>query len=349
MQPCTWYEFSLIHIRLNSLPAYRKQEWVDQHLNWNPSEYGDIKEINFDYWEIWTPDVRSWSVIDGSQMSRSVGRDPLRVSSEGVVSWWTRAVIKSECDIDLTDFPFDQQVCSLIFGSWSLDSTHLHLTANKQFSKQVYGPFNKNAEWAVVKKEVFPSDVNVSEVATWHTVSFELVLQRRNEMYKYRIGVPYFTAWGFALFSFLSDAGSQRRLLFSSLSVLIFFMLMVQLSLQLGPHSIHTPYAIKCLGMSLVVVTGSLIASSLVHVVSRKMTESNVILPRSLTLVLDSSIVQTLFCLKASNDQPARAGDSRLLDARSSELIGREWQLMRQFADRVCFISFIVTAIFYHS
>lgn len=265
------------------------------------------------------------------------------------MSWWTRAVIRSECAIDLTDFPFDQQVCSLIFGSWSLDSTHLFLTSHKKFSKQIYGPFTQNPEWAVVKKDVFPSDLNVSEIAAWHVVSFEMTLLRRNQMYKYRVGLPYFTGWGLALFAFLFEAGSQRRLLFSSFSVLIFFMIMMQLSIQLGPHSLHTPYAIKCLGLSIVVVTGSLIVSSLIDVVSRKMAQSNVLLPRSLTLVLDSSVLQTLCCLKETMDQAASVGDSRLLDARSSELIGREWQLMRQFVDRLFFFSFIVTAIFYHS
>lgn len=305
--------------------------------------------MNFEFYEIWSPDIRSWTTFDGSQMSRSVGRDPLRVSSDGIVSWWTRAVLKSECDIDLTDFPFDRQPCSIILGSWTLDSTHLAITTNKKFNKQVYGPFSKNPEWSLIKMDVYGADTNVTEIASWHTVSVDLVLKRRNEMYKYRIGIPYFTAWSLAIFSFLSDAGSQRRLLFSSVSILIFLMLMIQLSYQLGPHSVQTPYAIKCLGMSLTVVTASLVISALIHVVSRKMTQSNVILPRIVTVVLEAGIVQTLFCLRETSDQPVRANDSRLLDARSSELIGREWQLMRQFVDRVFFLSFIVTTIFYHS
>ena len=31
------------------------------------------------------------------------------------------------CEMDVRDFPFDEQICSLDFGSWSFDSAHLYL------------------------------------------------------------------------------------------------------------------------------------------------------------------------------------------------------------------------------
>lgn len=305
--------------------------------------------MNFGFWEIWSPDIRCWSVLDGADMSRSVGRDPLRVNNDGLVSWWTRAVIRSECAIDLTDFPFDQQSCSIYMGSWTYDSMHLNLTANNKFQKQVYGPFSRNPEWAVMKKDVYQADLNQSEVAAWHSLGIELVLARRTEMYKYRVGIPYFTAWAFALFSFMSEVGSSRRLLFSAIAILVYLILMVQMAIQLGPHSIHTPYAVRCLGVSLVVVTASLIFSATINHISYSMTKSNTVLPRFLTVFLDSRVLKTLLCLREPDTSTPASLDTRLLDARSSALIGREWLLMRQFADRFCFLCFVATALFYHS
>ena len=207
----------------------------------------------------------------------------------------------------------------------------------------------RNPEWAVVKKTVYPSDLNVSEIASWHALGFELQLKRRNEMYKYRTFIPYFTAWSFALFSFLSDIGSNRRFLFSCFALAIYLMLVIQLSITLGPHSFHTPYGIKCLAMSLVVVTVSLIVSSIIQVMSLKMRQSNTLLPRILTVALDSTSVQKIFLLNEPPASSVKQADNRLLDPRSSDLITREWFLLTQFVDRICFIVFVMTAVFYHT
>ena len=39
----------------------------------------------------------------------------------GGVKWDPPAIFKSQCDIDVEYFPFDQQDCILKFGSWSYD------------------------------------------------------------------------------------------------------------------------------------------------------------------------------------------------------------------------------------
>ena len=248
----------------------------------------------------------------------------------------------------MTDFPFDTQSCSIFLGSWTHDSTHLNLTSSSKFAKQVYGPFSRNPEWIVLKKDVFSADLNASEVAVWHTVGIELLLKRRNDMYMYRIGIPYFTAWAFALFAFLSDVGSRRRLLFTSLAILIFHVLLTQLSWQLGPHSIHIPYAIKCLGVSLTVISLSFILSTVAHVLVRKMVADDVILPHSVSRLLQSRLIQSVCCLKEPG-MNSHSNSSRLLDPRSAESMGREWQLALQLLDRLSFLLLVITTICYHS
>ena len=41
----------------------------------------------------------------------------------GDVQWSPPAIFKSQCDIDVEYFPFDTQVCKLIFLPWSHDGT----------------------------------------------------------------------------------------------------------------------------------------------------------------------------------------------------------------------------------
>jgi len=43
------------------------------------------------------------------------------VHSDGRVFWSPPARLRSSCKIDITLFPFDDQICSLKFGSWTYD------------------------------------------------------------------------------------------------------------------------------------------------------------------------------------------------------------------------------------
>lgn len=51
----------------------------------------------------------------------------LLINYAGNVSWYTHSMWKSSCSIDVTNFPFDEQTCQLLFGSWTHTSQELNL------------------------------------------------------------------------------------------------------------------------------------------------------------------------------------------------------------------------------
>ena len=61
-----------------------------------------------------TSDVRS---IDETKSSVDMfAKTNCIVQSNGKILWATPAITKSSCQVDITYFPFDTQVCSLKFG-----------------------------------------------------------------------------------------------------------------------------------------------------------------------------------------------------------------------------------------
>ena len=43
------------------------------------------------------------------------------VSSSGEITWLSHGIYKSSCDIDVEYFPFDVQICKLMWASWTYD------------------------------------------------------------------------------------------------------------------------------------------------------------------------------------------------------------------------------------
>lgn len=43
------------------------------------------------------------------------------VDNNGTVTWLSHGIYKSSCDIDVEYFPFDIQICKLMWASWTYD------------------------------------------------------------------------------------------------------------------------------------------------------------------------------------------------------------------------------------
>jgi hypothetical protein len=60
------------------------------------------------------------------------------IRSDGSVSWYAPAVILSACPLDVTYFPWDRQVCSMTWGSWSFDGTKVNLFNKTRYARRSY-------------------------------------------------------------------------------------------------------------------------------------------------------------------------------------------------------------------
>ncbi|KAG5443110.1 Neuronal acetylcholine receptor subunit beta-3, partial [Clonorchis sinensis] len=109
-------------LRTNCWSMY---QWQDSLLTWNHSEYGDIRSVRIFPSYIWTPDIKLYNFADERLKEHREAR--VVIQNDGSVLWIPQALFKSTCEVEITYFPFDTQVCMLEFGSWTYDKTQMDI------------------------------------------------------------------------------------------------------------------------------------------------------------------------------------------------------------------------------
>ena len=148
------YELKLIKIskfRLKeqtlSTIVWINMEWTDINLQWNPSDYGNIKETRITPDKIWTPDVVPYTAenIDNAEPYDLGSR--VVVDSKGKCVWVPPMKLKSICAIN--DTSANEQTCKIKLGSWTYNGNKVNVSlrnANVDLSQYV-----PNRKWALTK------------------------------------------------------------------------------------------------------------------------------------------------------------------------------------------------------
>ncbi|VDO89461.1 unnamed protein product [Heligmosomoides polygyrus] len=90
--------------------AWLKYIWNDYRLRWRPTLHDNISSLRFlsDEQQIWIPDILLYN--SANENFDSTYRSNLVVYSNGEINWIPPGIFKISCKMDITMFPFDEQV-----------------------------------------------------------------------------------------------------------------------------------------------------------------------------------------------------------------------------------------------
>ncbi|KAL0974214.1 hypothetical protein UPYG_G00217170 [Umbra pygmaea] len=231
------------------------QVWNDYRLMWDPEEYEGIKKVRLPSQHIWLPDIVLYNNADGNY-EVSFYSNAL-VSNNGEVYWLPPAIYKSACKIEVRDFPFDQQNCTLKFRSWTYDRTEIDLILLSDFASR--DDFKPSGEWDIVslpgRKNEDPSDI------TYLDITYDFIIKRKPLFYTINLIIPcvLITSLAILVFYLPSDCGEKMTLCISVLLALTVFLLLI--SKIVPPTSLAVPLIGKYLMFAMVLVTFSIVTS----------------------------------------------------------------------------------------
>jgi hypothetical protein len=152
------------------------------------------------------------------------------VRYDGNVTWLSTVIFKSSCTINVRYFPFDEQMCDMIFASWSFDGFSLDININT--GEGDVTNYIKNGEWHLVKliatkylriysccEEPFPE------------VYYKLVIRRRPLYYVFNMVFPCLLITLVAFLGFYLPPDSSEKVsigITTLLSLTVFLMLVAE-------------------------------------------------------------------------------------------------------------------------
>ncbi|CAH8876037.1 unnamed protein product [Trichobilharzia szidati] len=172
-----------------TINVWSKYTWTDQLLRWDPANYSNIREVRIPPSGIWTPDIVLYNYADERLKEK---RDVmLNVDYMGRVYWSPPAIFKSNCPINIKNFPFDYQHCFLKFASWTYNSEQLDLQFLDNRTEVDIDQYTSSNEWSLVARPAYRF-VMLSEECGKEIpdLTFFLFLKRNPAFYGYLLVFP---------------------------------------------------------------------------------------------------------------------------------------------------------------
>ncbi|XP_072022187.1 neuronal acetylcholine receptor subunit alpha-6-like [Amphiura filiformis] len=209
---------------LASAHAWLKLGWTDHRLAWDPNSYDDITVMRVNTDDIWMPDIE---LYNGVRVTKLFDHKTLLYSNGYQYSLPTYQ-IEFKCPMNLRYFPYDEQKCTLKYGSWTHDLTSINITTMS--SKIDLEFFNPSAD--LVVRDATPK-LNLIQypccAETYGDVTFTVYLTRNSQAYSVKLVLPSVLTGFMILLTFLLPPASHEKITLCGIIFLALLLLLVYL------------------------------------------------------------------------------------------------------------------------
>lgn len=240
--------------------AFLRHLWADYRLSWEPSKYGGIITVHIPAASVWKPDI----VLINSADTVTEKQDPLViVFHTGTVFYSPKMRLRAPCSLDLTKFPFDEQICKLTFGSWTYDNSNINLT---HFAFGENGldiaDLRVNREWSVTESLATRSDKEFQYATNkYPLIEFSFRLQRNPTYYRHVFILPAVLLAILVPFQFLLPPDSKDRMILGGVLMMGIILLLIMLQDFLPEAHPTIPTLASYYSVTLIWIALSMIAS----------------------------------------------------------------------------------------
>ncbi|MGH0189060.1 UNVERIFIED_CONTAM: hypothetical protein FKN15_034089 [Acipenser sinensis] len=245
-----------------------RQQWKDEFLVWDPKDFDDVKQISILTNNLWVPDILINEFVD-------VGKSPdipyVYVGNDGEVRNYKPIQVVTACSLDIYNFPFDVQNCSLTFTSWlhtikDINISLLRSPEEVMFDKSV---FMNQGEWELLHILSAYSAFSIDGKDHYAEMKFSVVIRRRPLFYTVSLLLPSIFLMVMDIVGFFLPPDSGERVSFKITLLLGYSVFLIIVSDTLPATAIGTPligvYFVVCMALLVISLTETILIVRLVH------------------------------------------------------------------------------------
>ncbi|KAG2463193.1 5HT3A protein, partial [Polypterus senegalus] len=193
--------------------------WHHEFLQWDPEACGGVSKISLPVEELWTPDIIVYEFIDEDKSQRC---PYVYVNHTGQIRYDRMLRVVSSCNLEIFNFPFDVQNCTLTFGSYMHTIRDVRVSTAipfEQISANSKKYLETSGEWELVVIQG-ESDILKFGIDEWDIITFWVVIKRRPILYVVNLLIPSAFLMVIDILSFLLPPHSVDRASFKMTLIL---------------------------------------------------------------------------------------------------------------------------------
>ncbi|XP_064645472.1 neuronal acetylcholine receptor subunit beta-3-like isoform X3 [Lineus longissimus] len=137
--------------------------------------------------KIWLPDMSIFNRIDPEQLFETQPSAKAILSSNGKIDWIPGGVFSVKCRMKMTKFPFDEQECKIIIGSYAHDSKKLRVVRGVKNIKKIV---INNGAWSYREHDAVELYDYGESLLLWELYTVTLNFKRKPAFYILNILIP---------------------------------------------------------------------------------------------------------------------------------------------------------------
>ncbi|KAM6998692.1 LOW QUALITY PROTEIN: 5-hydroxytryptamine receptor 3A-like [Passerculus sandwichensis] len=245
-----------------------RQHWTDEFLKWDPAHFDNLTQISLPVESIWVPDILINEFVD-------VGKSPhvpyVYVSHHGEVQNLKPIQVMTACSLDIYNFPFDVQNCSLTFTSWlhHIRDINLSLWRQPELVKFDRSVFMNQGEWELLYVLSHFQEFSVKSSDSYAEMKFYVVIRRRPLFYTVSLLLPSIFLMLMDIVGFYLPPHSGERVSFKITLLLGYSVFLIIVSDTLPATAVGTPligiYFVVCMALLVISLTETILIVCLVH------------------------------------------------------------------------------------
>ncbi|XP_042538839.1 5-hydroxytryptamine receptor 3A isoform X2 [Dipodomys spectabilis] len=245
-----------------------RQFWTDEFLQWNPEDFDNITKLSIPTDSIWVPDILINEFVD---MGKSPNIPYVYVQHKGEVQNYKPFQVVTACSLNIYNFPFDVQNCSLTFTSWlhTIQDINISLWRLPDKVKSDKSIFMNQGEWELLAVLTQFREFTMESSDCYAEMKFYLVIRRRPLFYAVSLLLPSIFLMIMDIVGFYLPPDSGERVSFKITLLLGYSVFLIIVSDTLPATAIGTPligvYFVVCMALLVISLAETILIVRLVH------------------------------------------------------------------------------------